>query len=127
MNEYAEFPEGPPPELLIWRDNDADTPRHERRWRIWFDKCPPMFADGDYSPFREKVYHYQQQAGLVTYSVEERETNGDEPVSLLVQLTQGQLPEFLAICKRRNLEATEYHAVVPFQRFLSHDGVLRQL
>ena len=56
MNELARFPDGPPDDLLIYWD------REEKRWRVWFDKCPPMYADGDYNSFREKTFHYRSLA-----------------------------------------------------------------
>ena len=54
MNELARFPDGPPEDLLIYWDHEIG------RWHIWFDKTPPMYADGDYNPFREKTFLYSK-------------------------------------------------------------------
>lgn len=54
MNELARFPDGPPKDILIYWEPEA------KRWTIWFDKTPPMYADGEYNSFREKTFPYSQ-------------------------------------------------------------------
>jgi len=53
MNELVRFPDGPPEDILIYWEPEA------KRWTIWFNKIPPMYADGEYNSFREKVFHYK--------------------------------------------------------------------
>jgi hypothetical protein len=54
-NESLKFPNNVPPKnLRLWWD------RKHKTWRIWFGDDVPMYADGEFTPFVEPLFYFEQ-------------------------------------------------------------------
>jgi hypothetical protein len=60
-NRYAEFEGNIPPKKLSiwWHPGDPQIDGGEGHWEFWFGDEGPMYADGEYTPFRAPLFEYK--------------------------------------------------------------------